>query len=251
MPVQNKNMPLRGHLGELRKVFLVSGIAVLALSAATFALFGDRLYEMLLAPLRQMEVPVIATRVTETFITKIKISLIGGFILAFPVVARQVFSFVLPALTRRERRLAYILFPLSVLLFAGGAAFAGLAVYPPALQFLLLMAGDTLTPMITVREYLSFVLAFFIPFGLVFQLPLAAYLLAGMGVISASFLARRRKYALLAILVLAAVLTPGPDVVTQLLMAGPMLVLYELSILVAWLVQKARQRRYRAAGLIS
>lgn len=242
-------MPLQGHLKELRRRLLVSGLAVLVLSAVTFAFFGDRLYELLLAPLRSMEVPVIATRVTETFMTKIKISLIGGFILAFPVVAHQVLAFVLPGLTRGERRLVYVLLPLAVLLFAAGVVFAGLVVFPLALKFLLLMAGDLLTPMLTVREYLSFVLAFFIPFGLVFQLPLAAYLLAGMGIISAGFLARRRKYALLGILVLAAVLTPGPDVVTQLIMAGPMLVLYEVSIAVAWLVQKVRQRRYQAAGL--
>lgn len=249
--MEDSIMPLGGHLRELRKSLLVSGLAVLVLSAVTFALFGDRLYELLLAPLHKQNVPVIATRVTEAFTTKIKISLIGGFILAFPLVAHQVLGFVVPGLTRGEKRMVYVFLPLSVLLFAGGVVFAGLAVFPLALKFLLLMAGDALTPMISVREYLSFVLAFFIPFGLVFQLPLAAYLLAGMGLISAAFLARRRKYALLAILVLAAVLTPGPDVVTQLMMAVPMLVLYEVSILVVWLVQKARQRRTRAAGLAS
>ncbi len=249
--MEDKNMSLQGHLKELRRRLLVSGLAVLAFSVLTFAFFGDRLYEMLLAPLRAMDVPVIATRVTEAFLTKIKISFIGGFIIAFPVVAHQVLGFILPGLTRGEKRVVYVFLPLSVLLFGAGLAFAGLAVFPLALKFLLLVAGDTLAPMISVREYLSFVLAFFIPFGLVFQLPLATYLLAVAGMITPSFLARRRKYALLFILVLAAVLTPGPDVVTQLMMAGPMLVLYEVSIMIAWLVQKARLRRYREAELVS
>lgn len=245
--METKMMPLAGHLKELRKILLVSGIALGVSAVIVFAAFGDQLFAFLTRPLYQLQVPVIATRVTETLMTKIKLSLLGGFILAFPVISWQVLSFVLPALTRQEKKLVLVLFPLSVILFAAGVAFAYFTVFPLAIRFLLLVVTEGLTPMITVREYLSFVIAFFIPFGLVFELPMAAYVLAKSGLITPGLLVRKRKYALLLTFILAAVLTPGPDIFSQLMMAFPMLLLYEVSILVTYLVYRLARKKARMA----
>lgn len=241
--MESKIMPLAAHLKELRKILVVSGIALAASSIIVFMAFGDELFAFFTGPLHQLQIPVIATRVMETLMTKIKLSLLGGFILAFPVISWQTLGFVLPALHRREKKLVLALFPLSVLLFAAGVAFAYFTVFPLAIRFLLLVVTEGLTPMIAVREYLSFVIAFFIPFGLVFELPLAAFVMAKLELISPGLLARKRKYALLIIFITAAVLTPGPDIFSQLMMAVPMLLLYEVSILVTYLVYRLARKK--------
>ncbi|MBE3587756.1 MAG: twin-arginine translocase subunit TatC, partial [Thermoanaerobacteraceae bacterium] len=194
--MNEKTMPLAGHLGELRRAVLLSLAVVLACSGIAFFVFGDQLLSLLTRPLQNLAVPVIATRVAEALITRIKISLLAGFILAFPVVSWQVLGFVLPALTRGERRLLLVLFPLSVLLFVTGVAFAYVVVFPLAVRFLLVVATEGLQPMIAVREYLSFVLAFFIPFGLVFQMPLVSFVLTRLGLVTPAWLVQKRKMAL-------------------------------------------------------
>ncbi|MBE3586955.1 MAG: twin-arginine translocase subunit TatC, partial [Thermoanaerobacteraceae bacterium] len=190
--MNEKTMPLAGHLGELRRAVLLSLAVVLACSGIAFFVFGDQLLSLLTRPLQNLAVPVIATRVAEALITRIKISLLAGFILAFPVVSWQVLGFVLPALTRGERRLLLVLFPLSVLLFVTGVAFAYVVVFPLAVRFLLVVATEGLQPMIAVREYLSFVLAFFIPFGLVFQMPLVSFVLTRLGLVTPAWLVQKR-----------------------------------------------------------
>lgn len=245
--MSDKNLPLMDHFKELRKIIIISGIALAAGSITVFAAFGELLFTFFTRPLYLLEIQVIATRVMESLITKIKLSLMGGFVVAFPVIAWQVLSFVLPALNRREKKLLYALFPLSVLLFASGLAFAYHTVFPLAIRFLLLTVTEGLTPMITVKEYLSFVVAFFIPFGLAFLLPLVAYIMAKLELISTGFLTRKRKYALLFIFIIAAILTPGPDIISQVMMAGPMLVLYEISILITFLVHRLSRKNSRAA----
>ncbi len=238
--MNSREMPLNEHLAELRKTLLVSGAAVAACSLIAFFAFGEQMLASVTRPLLELQVPVIATRVGEAFFTRVKISLLAGFVLAFPVLAAQVIGFVLPALTRREKVMVFVLFPLSVFLFAGGVAFAYFTVFPLVLRFLLVLAAGGLQPMITVREYTSFLLAFFLPFGLVFQLPLASFVLARIGLITPGLLVKKRKYALLLIFILAALLTPGADVISQLLLAGPMVVLYEVSILVSRAVYRLR-----------
>lgn len=248
--MDGKTMPLAGHLGELRRVVIVSTIALIACAIIAFFAFGDQLLAFLTRPLKELDVPVIATRVGEAFITKIKVSLLAGFILAFPVMVWQVLGFILPALTRGERRLLLVLFPLSVTLFATGVAFAYFTVFPLTVRFLLVLVTEGLQPMITVRDYLSFVLAFFIPFGLVFQLPLAAFVLTRMGLVIPRWLVKKRRYALLVNFILAAVLTPGSDVISQLMMALPMVLLYEAGVLVSCLVYRLSRSKMDKVGMV-
>lgn len=230
MPAMSKKvMPLAGHFQELRKVLIVSALVTLAASMTVFFTWADRLFFLLTRPVEELEIPIIAIRVTELFMAKIKISLLGGFILSFPVILWQLWSFFSPALTKRERRWACFLIPFSVLLFSLGIVFTYVTVFPLTVKFLLLTVGGGYMPMITVKEYLSFTLAFFIPMGLAFQLPLVVLVLGRLRVIHPSFLTQKREYAILAILILAAVLT-GPDVVSQLMMAAPVYLLYEISI---------------------
>lgn len=240
--MDEKIMPLAGHLKELRRLLMVSGLAVIISAMVIFAAFGDSLFLLLTEPVKKLGVPIIAIRVTELFMAKIKISLLAGFTATFPLLAWQVWGFILPALNKKERRMVYVLAPVSVALFALGIIFAYLTVFPLAVKFLLLTVTGELSPMITIREYLSFTLSFFIPFGLAFQLPVAVYVLGRLNLIQPALLRRKRKYALLIIVTAAAVLTPGPDIISQLMMAAPMYLLYEISILISYLVSRKTRR---------
>jgi len=151
-------------------------------------------------------------------------------ILASPLIFWQIWLFVAPGLYQHERRVVLPFTLISSFFFFAGAAFGYFVVFPPAFRFLLGYSTDFLTPMPAVREYFSLCLRLLIAFGCAFELPVAMVLLAKVGMIDASFLARNRRYAILLAFVIAAILTPTPDVVNQLLMAGPLVILYELSI---------------------
>lgn len=234
--MDGKVMPLAGHLRDLRKTLIVSGLAIIISAVAIFAAFGDALFNLITTPVKALDVPVISIRVTEILMAKIKLSLLAGLAISFPLIIWQIWGFISPALNKRERIMAYILTPVSVLLFALGLTFAFLVVFPMAVKFLLLTMTGELSPMITIKEYVAFSLAFFIPFGLAFQLPVVVYVLGRLRLISPTLLKNKRKYALLIIVTAAAILTPGPDVVSQLLLAGPVYLLYEISILISYLV---------------
>lgn len=242
-------MPLQDHLKDLRRIVIVSGLSILACSFAVFFTWGDWLFQFLTAPLKELDVPVISIRVAEIFMTKLKISLLAGFVISFPVILIQLWGFFSQALTKKEKRLAAALFPLAILLFAAGLSFAYFTVYPVAVKFLLLMATEGLSPMITVGEYLSFTLAFFIPFGIAFEMPLMIYLLGKLGIVGPAGLSRSRKYVLLAVVVAAAVMTPGPDVVSQLMMAVPVYLLYEVSIWISYLIWRKEKKKLAAMGV--
>lgn len=164
-----------------------------------------------------------------------KLALAAGILLASPVIFLQVWRFVSPGLYHHEKRVVLPFAFLSAFCFLGGAAFGYFVVFPPAFRFLVGYSGDFLAPMPTVKEYFSLVLRLLIAFGLVFELPVFMVLLAKVGVVDTAFLKTHRRYAVLFAFVIAAVLTPTPDVVNQLLMAIPLVVLYEVSIAAVWL----------------
>lgn len=150
--------------------------------------------------------------------------------LASPVIFSQIWRFIAPGLYRHEKQVLIPFTAVSTLCFLGGAAFGYFIVFPPAFQFLLGYSSAFLEPMPSVGEYFSLALRLFLAFGLVFELPVFMVFLAKIGVVNTVFLKKNRKYALLIAFVVAAILTPTPDVVNQLLMAGPLIVLYEISI---------------------
>ncbi len=233
----DKPLPLAGHLEELRRRLLFALGAWCAAFLFCFA-FADRLFAFLLRPYlaaapsgRAAE--LIYTAPQEFFLTQIKLALFGGFILGFPVIAQQLYRFVAPGLYGHERRAFLPFLLLAPLLFLMGAALVYFGVMPLALAFFLGMeqTGDApITMLPRVSEYLSLVMTLVIAFGLAFQLPVILGLLARAGFLRAEDLRGGRKYAIVGIFAFAALLTP-PDIVSQIALALPTLLLYEISIL--------------------
>lgn len=155
--------------------------------------------------------------------------------LASPVIFLQIWRFVAPGLYQHEKKVVIPFTLLSSLCFLGGAAFGYLVVFPPAFKFLISYSTERLTAMPAVSEYFSLALRLLIAFGVIFELPVFMVLLAKVGLVSSAFLSKHRKYAFLLAFVIAAILTPTPDVVNQLMMAIPLVVLYEISIVAVWL----------------
>lgn len=228
-------MTIIEHLEELRRRLLIALAAFAVGTAVSFA-FVEQIMAVLLRPVGR----VVFLAPTEAFFVRLKVAALAGVFLSLPVTLFQVWRFVSVGLTRTERRYALGLLPAAIILFAGGGAFAFLAILPVGVKFLLSYATPSLEPMISVQAYTSFATAFVLAFGLVFQLPIVILMLARLGVVTPAALAAGRKYALLGIVALSAILTPGGDVVSQLLMAVPTYLLYEASIWVARLAGRPR-----------
>jgi sec-independent protein translocase protein TatC len=178
---------------------------------------------------------------TEAFWVQMKIALIVGLFVAAPAILWQVWRFVAPGLYEHEKKYAAPFVIVGTLLFAGGGAFALFVVVPYAIAFLLSFGTSDLVPMISIGSYMDFLLKFTLAFGLVFELPLAITLLSRMGVVTPRLLAKNRKYAVLGAFVTSAILTPTPDAFNQALMAGPLIILYEVGIVAARIFGRARK----------
>jgi len=217
------------HLAELRTRILWSVAAIGVGFLATFY-FSDRIIGFLA---RTLPVKLAFLTPTEAFWANMKVAMICGLFLALPVVLYQVWAFVSPGLYQHERRYALPFVIIGTVFFAIGVSFAVWVVIPFALKFLLTYKTQDLTPVISINSYVDFVLKFTLAFGLVFELPLAITLASRMGLVTPQFLARNRKYAILINFVIAAILTPTPDIFNQTLMAGPLIILYEIGIIAA------------------
>lgn len=168
--------------------------------------------------------------------------------MASPVIFLQIWRFVAPGLYRHEQRVLLPFTFLSSLCFLSGATFGYLVVFPPAFKFLISYTSQHLTAMPSVSEYFSLALRLLIAFGVIFELPVFMVLLAKVGLINAAFLNKHRKYAFLLSFVIAAILTPTPDVVNQLMMAIPLVVLYEISIVAVWLFGRSVLPAFKKEG---
>jgi len=220
------------HLAELRKSIIISVVAVGIAAILCFS-YNEQLLALVTLPLTAIDQRLIVTGVTEAFFVKLQLSFLAGFVLAFPIVSWAVWRFFRPALYPYERKYIYILFPVTIILFATGVLFSYFAILPMVLKFFVYIAGENLETMFKVDQYVSFVMSFTIPFGLVFELPVLTFFLTKIGVVKAEQLSKSRKYALLIIVILAGALTPGPDPISQIMMAVPVYILYEISIWVA------------------
>lgn len=229
------------HLEELRKALIISVVAILIAAVGSFY-YSEQILSIVIAPLKALNENLVVTGVTEAFFVKLKLSLLAGFVIAFPVVVIAIWGFFKPALFPHERKYIYLLFPISLLLFTGGVLFAYFGILRLVLNFFIYIAGSNLDTMFKVDQYVSFVMAFTLPFGLVFELPVVVFFLTKLGIIRHEMLAGNRKYALLVIVIMAAALTPGPDPVSQMFMAVPVYLLYEISIWVAKFSRPGRGR---------
>jgi sec-independent protein translocase protein TatC len=227
--VLRSSMPFLEHLDELRRRLLKASLGVIVCAILAFY-FADELMRFVMAPLNGT--PLYNMSVTGSFYAYMKVALFTGIIAALPIVFYQLWSFVAPGLYSKERKTILPLVLVSTILFVGGAAFCYYLALPIALKFLLGFADDLISNYLTIDSYISFVGFLMLAFGLSFQLPVVAYFLGRFGLIRSAMLAKGRRYAIVIILLIAAIVTPTPDVFTQLLLAVPMYALYEISILV-------------------
>lgn len=231
-------MPFTSHLEELRERLIKSFIAVGVGFLIAYA-FKDRLFEILMRPLIQVMGQgdtLIYTGLPEAFFTYLKVAFLAGIMLASPVIIYQFWMFVAPGLYRKERKVLLPVVVLSTFFFVGGALFGYFFVFPIGFQFFLGFTTEKIQALPSMKEYLSFSSKLLIAFGLAFELPLVLTGMARMGIITVDFLKKNRKYAVLLIFITAAIITP-PDVISQVMMAVPLMVLYEISIIGARIFQ--------------
>lgn len=219
------------HLEELR-VRIVKALAVVATGTGICFWFRTPLLTLILAPVAGAH--LIFTAPAEYFMTVLKMSVGGGLVLALPVILYQLAAFAAPGLTREERRWIFPLATAALLLFVAGVAFSYLTILPVGLRFLLGFAPSSVRPMITIGNYLGFALGVMGVTGLAFELPLILLFLAMLRLVTSRQLASLRKYFVVVAFAFSAVFTPTPDLFTQSLLAGALVVLYELSI---WLIR--------------
>jgi sec-independent protein translocase protein TatC len=224
------------HLDELRRRLIASVIAIVIGCVVAF-IFIDRIFRFVFTPLQKL-IPsggtFIATEGPEVFMLYIKVAALAGLMLALPFVLWQLWLFVAPGLYAHEKRFAIPFVFFSSALFFAGAYFSHTIAFPWTWQFFLSYESDFVHFMPKLAPTFGLYMKMLLGFGLVFQMPMLVFAMARMGVVTSGFLLRNIKYAVLIISILGAVISPGGDVVSQAMMAGPMLVLYVVSIAVAW-----------------
>ena len=230
--MNEKIMPLLQHLEDLRKVLIKSIIAMCITSIAGW-IFRNDLLKILARPVTDKGYKLVYLTPLEPFYTEIKLAAAAGFIIALPFILWQVWGFILPALKPTEIKYLRIIVLVSLLQFLLGITFAYFTVFKLGVSFFIDFGQGTAVPTLSMGQYLSFAVSFLIPFGLIFELPLVILFLAKIGIVSPDLLSKKRKYAILIIVIAAAFLTPGPDIMSQMLMATPVYLLYEFSILLA------------------
>jgi len=248
MSDEKSKMPLFQHLEELRTRLLICCLAV-GIGFVGCYFFSSRIFEILMRPWINAMPPgqpakLIYTAPHEAFFVYMKVSFIAGTILAAPIILWQIWKFVAPGLYENEKRYMLPVILSSSLCFISGVLFGYFVVIPVAFKFFASFSSEYITPMLRTTEYLAFANKMLLCFGIAFQLPVFAFFLAKMGVLSADYLKRKRKWAIVLVFVAAAVLTPSPDIVSQLLMAMPLLVLYEASV---WIVHFFGGKPFNAA----
>lgn len=242
-------MPFTSHLAELRDRLIKCTLAVGVAFFACFA-YVNEIFALLAAPLRRLPIEglmLIGTAVTEAFFTKMKIAFIAAVIVASPVLLWQAWQFIAPGLYEHEKRYSRSFVCVGSLFFLGGAAFCYGIVIQYSLAFLLhRYEVINVQPMLQIGDYLSLVSRVVLAFGIMFELPVLSFFLARVGVIDHRFLLKHSRYAIIAIALFAAILTP-PDLVSQVLLMVPLSLLYLLSIAVAYVARFRMNRRERAA----
>ncbi len=230
-------MTFTEHLEELRWCLLKSLAAITVASGACY-FFSDLIFGFIVAPLRQNLQPgqsLIGTGVTEAFFIEIKVALAAGVLFSCPFIFYQIWRFIAPGLSGGEKKrvLPFVLF--ATLFFVGGAYFCYRIVLPVAFQYFIEQYGTMgVTPAIRIGDYFSFFFRMVLAFGVTFELPVFTFFLVRLGIWDYRFMLRSFRYAIVAIFIIAAVLTPTPDIINQCLLALPMLLLYVASIGVAY-----------------
>lgn len=231
-----KQLPYWEHIEELRGR-IIKCIVTIVIASCFFYPLVDPLLVVLSEPVG----PLYYLSPAEGFLARVMLALIGGTLLALPVLFYQLWAFVAVGLTEREKKHVLIFGPASLILFITGVAFAYFSVLPMVLRFFLSFSSETLVPILTVFKYISFVGTFCMGFGLVFEMPLVIVFLTKIGIATPAFLIQMRRHAIVLIFIISAFLTP-PDFISQIFMAIPLLALYEISVLFSRMVSRGKEQ---------
>ena len=233
-PEPLEKLTILGHLNELRRRLIKIVIAVLIATVISFV-FANQIFDILIWPAEGIE--LIYIEMTEMLGTYMRVCLAAGIILTMPYLVYHSLMFVFPALTRREKKYIYFIMPWVVLMFAVGVTFGYYVLLPPATKFLISFGSEIASPQIKIGNYIAVVTRLLIAIGLVFEMPVVTTFLARVGIITSKWLADKRKISIIFAFILAAIITPTFDPLNQILVAVPLVVLYELCIWLAKLVQ--------------
>ena len=243
LELEGGRMSFLEHLDELRKRLIASLISIVVCSVVSFTLLDRYIFPFITQPMRQM-LPggrLITTEPAEWFMLWIKVGFLGGLLIAAPFILYQVWLFVAPGLYSHEKRFAIPFVLAASIFFFAGAAFSHYVAFPVTWNFFLNFKADFIDFLPKVGPAFSMYVKLLLACGIVFQMPVLVFALARMGVVTGRFLLRNFKYATLIIAILGAVLSPGGDIASQMILAGPMMVLYILSIGIAFVFQKRRK----------
>ena len=238
-------MSLMEHLDELRRRIVHSAI-YLAVGFGVVWIFRNRFVSVIQAPLNKIGKSLVFTHPMDALNLQLQVALVGGAIVASPLILYQVWLFIAPGLYQKERRFVIPFMAATVGLFLGGASFGYFYVLPGALKILIVDLGHNFTPMITIEDYSSFFLSIILGLGISFEMPILIFFLAMFGIVSPKFLWKNIRYAILAVFLVAAIITPSPDPWTMCIYAVPMLALYLIGIGVAWWVHPSRRKAKEA-----
>jgi len=242
-------MPLAGHLRELRRrLFYCLGVTLVFVIVAY--VFREQVFDVLMRPLQRTEIDKLTTlSVTEAFMMVLKVSIYTGLVAASPVILYNFWAFMMPALHTRERRGVLLYTFLTTLLFLGGVVFAYFVVLPVGLKFLIGFGTEDFDQLLQADRYLNFISMAMLAFGLVFELPLIMLLLAWARLVDYKRMRKIRRYAIVVEAVVAMVITPSGDPLSMLLMLGPLMLLYEVGIMLARFVAKRREKQSESVAL--
>jgi sec-independent protein translocase protein TatC len=233
------------HLIELRRCLIRSVIALFA-GMGISLYFSKDIFTQLQQPLLRVmpaQTSFIATNPLEGMITYLKVAFLAGIFITSPVILYQVWSFVAPGLYKKERLMAFSFVLASTILFVGGALFGYFVIFPVGFKFFVAaLEGTGITFMPRMEDYLSFISKMLLTFGAIFEMPLLLVLLARLGLVRLEALRKARRYVLVVTFLIAGVLTPGPDILSQVLLAVPLLFLYEFSLILIWMMEKKKKK---------
>ena len=218
------SMSLIDHLGELRGRIIVALVAMIIGTVVSYY-YVDDIIQILIAPAGKLYY----TKPTEAFFTYMKISIISGLIVSSPVWFYQIWAFIIPALSKGEKKVTFLIVPSAISLFIIGVLFSYYLVLPTAIEFFIGFGTDGLQPLFSIGQYIDFVVGFMIPFGITFELPLIIVALGALGILSSQRVRSFRKIFILLAFIVGGAISPTPDMLSQTMIAGPMVLLYEIS----------------------
>ncbi len=235
----DRKLSILGHLHEIRTRLIRSVIAIIITTIISFV-FAKQIFDILLLPAKGIN--LIYIDMTEMLGVYMKVALASGIVLAMPYLVYELIMFVLPALTRKEKTYVYVILPWIALMFIAGVAFGYFVLLPPAIRILLTFGSDIATPQIRIGNYISTITRLLLAIGFVFELPVVSTFLARLGIITSQWMAKMRKPWIVIAFIIGAAITPTLDPINQSLVAVPLIILYEMSIGLARLVER-RERR--------